>query len=351
MAFEEHNKADVCLVMGSSLRVTPAADAPAECAANGGKLVIVNLQKTPLDSSAALVIRAFCDDVSRGVADRLGVTIPKFALKRRVRVSLAAKPAAGAASARATSASSSTSGLPGAVLELCGLGLDDTPFALLADGSASVLSASGAVMASTLAVRLVAASTKAGAGGKTSASKRVPAALRIGLPTAAQPAGSVIEAVCTFVGHYREPPIRVVVPLDSLAGLATVPRILDLSLVPGTAAWEGDDLKTAPKRAEASVTGAAAASGSSASARTAKPGKPARLAATARIAKARTGPGPRRGGPVAAVPAAAQRPAAAGRGGRAAPGVAATALTHEAMLAAHRSVASLTADFKALEIN
>lgn len=40
--------ADVCLAMGSSLTVTPAADIPKTVGENG-KLIIVNLQKTPLD--------------------------------------------------------------------------------------------------------------------------------------------------------------------------------------------------------------------------------------------------------------------------------------------------------------
>jgi len=40
--------ADVCLAMGSSLTVTPAADIPKHVGKHG-KLIIVNLQKTPLD--------------------------------------------------------------------------------------------------------------------------------------------------------------------------------------------------------------------------------------------------------------------------------------------------------------
>jgi NAD-dependent SIR2 family protein deacetylase len=39
--FDESLKADLCLAMGSSLRVTPAADMPAQTAEKGGKLVIV----------------------------------------------------------------------------------------------------------------------------------------------------------------------------------------------------------------------------------------------------------------------------------------------------------------------
>lgn len=42
------------LVLGSSLTVTPAADVPREAKEAGARLVIVNLQKTPLDGLASL---------------------------------------------------------------------------------------------------------------------------------------------------------------------------------------------------------------------------------------------------------------------------------------------------------
>jgi NAD-dependent SIR2 family protein deacetylase len=48
--------------MGSSLTVTPAADIPKEVGKKN-KLIIVNLQKTPLDKYAYLRINAMCDDV------------------------------------------------------------------------------------------------------------------------------------------------------------------------------------------------------------------------------------------------------------------------------------------------
>lgn len=57
-AFNHASCSDLCLSMGSSLRVTPAADVPKTVFENGGKLVIVNLQKTPLDPYAALNIHA-----------------------------------------------------------------------------------------------------------------------------------------------------------------------------------------------------------------------------------------------------------------------------------------------------
>jgi len=51
-----------------------------------GKLVICNLQKTPLDNTAALKIYAKCDDVMRAVMQRLNMAIPPFILSRRVKV-------------------------------------------------------------------------------------------------------------------------------------------------------------------------------------------------------------------------------------------------------------------------
>ena len=47
--------------MGSSLTVTPAADIP-KIVGQIGKLIIVNLQKTPLDKYAYIRVNALCDD-------------------------------------------------------------------------------------------------------------------------------------------------------------------------------------------------------------------------------------------------------------------------------------------------
>lgn len=71
-AFKWAKKADLCVVLGSSLRVTPAADCPADTAARGGNLVIVNLQTTPLDDDAALIIHGKTDDVLERVMRILG---------------------------------------------------------------------------------------------------------------------------------------------------------------------------------------------------------------------------------------------------------------------------------------
>jgi NAD-dependent SIR2 family protein deacetylase len=85
--FENSEKADLCLAMGSSLTVTPAADMPRQTRRKGGRLVIVNLQRTPLDSMATLKINAFCDTVMQMLMEKLQLEIPPFKLIRRMQVS------------------------------------------------------------------------------------------------------------------------------------------------------------------------------------------------------------------------------------------------------------------------
>ncbi|MDR0442467.1 MAG: NAD-dependent deacetylase [Treponema sp.] len=53
-AVDESQKADVMLVLGTSLTVHPAASMPDYTLRNGGKIVIVNNMPTPLDRRAAL---------------------------------------------------------------------------------------------------------------------------------------------------------------------------------------------------------------------------------------------------------------------------------------------------------
>lgn len=83
-ATEESRKADLHIVLGSSLTVSPACTMPKETLRQGGKLVIVNLQSTPLSSKAALHIHAPTDLVMEMLMDRLGYTIPPFLLERRI---------------------------------------------------------------------------------------------------------------------------------------------------------------------------------------------------------------------------------------------------------------------------
>ena len=53
-AFRDLERAELLLVLGSSLTVQPAAGLPLATRAGGGKIVIVNAQPTPLDRYAAL---------------------------------------------------------------------------------------------------------------------------------------------------------------------------------------------------------------------------------------------------------------------------------------------------------
>jgi NAD-dependent SIR2 family protein deacetylase len=87
MGFDGAARADLCLALGSSLTVTPAASIPEQVARRGRRLVIVNLQPTPLDGIAAMRINGLMDDVMRRLAEKLEVDIPPFLLRRHLRAS------------------------------------------------------------------------------------------------------------------------------------------------------------------------------------------------------------------------------------------------------------------------
>ncbi|GAB4845947.1 ditrans,polycis-polyprenyl diphosphate synthase [Ancistrocladus abbreviatus] len=76
---EKHCRmADLVLCLGTSLQITPACNLPLKCLRGGGKLVIVNLQKTPKDKKASLVIHGLVDKVIMGVMGQLNLQIPPF---------------------------------------------------------------------------------------------------------------------------------------------------------------------------------------------------------------------------------------------------------------------------------
>ncbi|CAL5202342.1 unnamed protein product [Lathyrus oleraceus] len=76
---EKHCKqADIVLCLGTSLQITPACNLPLKALRGGGKVVIVNLQKTPKDKNASLVIHGFSDKVIAGVMEHLNLRIPPF---------------------------------------------------------------------------------------------------------------------------------------------------------------------------------------------------------------------------------------------------------------------------------
>jgi hypothetical protein len=82
-------KADLCIVLGSSLTVTPANGIPESVGERkGAELVICNLQTTPMDHLANLRIFAKADDLMEAVMRHLDLEIPSFRLERRVEIEL-----------------------------------------------------------------------------------------------------------------------------------------------------------------------------------------------------------------------------------------------------------------------
>ncbi|GMH35465.1 hypothetical protein BSKO_03333 [Bryopsis sp. KO-2023] len=76
---EEHaQKADLAVCLGTSLQIIPACDIPLETVNEGGRLAIVNLQKTPKDGDADLVIHSRVDEVMRSLMGRLKIKVPNF---------------------------------------------------------------------------------------------------------------------------------------------------------------------------------------------------------------------------------------------------------------------------------
>lgn len=76
---EKHCKrADLVLCLGTSLQITPACNLPLKCLKGGGEIVIVNLQKTPKDKKASLVIHGRVDKVIGGAMNLLNMCIPPF---------------------------------------------------------------------------------------------------------------------------------------------------------------------------------------------------------------------------------------------------------------------------------
>lgn len=89
LAWENAQMADLCLVLGSSCTVTPAADIPELVGRNkSAKLAICNLQQTPLDDVSDLRVFSTADDLMVRVMEKLGISIPRFVLRRRVVLSI-----------------------------------------------------------------------------------------------------------------------------------------------------------------------------------------------------------------------------------------------------------------------
>jgi NAD-dependent SIR2 family protein deacetylase len=73
LSFEQSQKSDLFVVVGSSLVVTPAADMPQEVLRSGAKLVIINQGKTPFDRYAHLRFSEKIGDVLPKAVKRLKI--------------------------------------------------------------------------------------------------------------------------------------------------------------------------------------------------------------------------------------------------------------------------------------
>jgi NAD-dependent deacetylase len=67
-AYRRAMAADLCIVIGSTLVVYPAAYVPIYAVQSGAKLVIINLSETPLDNKAEIVINARAGETMTEVA-------------------------------------------------------------------------------------------------------------------------------------------------------------------------------------------------------------------------------------------------------------------------------------------
>lgn len=71
-AMEEARRADLILVAGSSLEVTPAADIPFVAVESGATAIIVNLQPTDFDARAGVVIHGDVADILPRLVEAVG---------------------------------------------------------------------------------------------------------------------------------------------------------------------------------------------------------------------------------------------------------------------------------------
>ncbi|RWA12534.1 hypothetical protein EKO27_g2579 [Xylaria grammica] len=86
-AREHAAKADLCLVLGSSLTVSPSNEIPETVGRRrGAKLVICNLQSTPIDRLSDIRVFSKTDNLMSRVMAKLGLPISSFILRRRLTI-------------------------------------------------------------------------------------------------------------------------------------------------------------------------------------------------------------------------------------------------------------------------
>jgi len=73
-------KSDLVIVIGTSMRVSPACNIPSLSYLKGGKFVLINLQKCTPDKEKHVNLRVHskCDDFMALVAKELNLQVPEF---------------------------------------------------------------------------------------------------------------------------------------------------------------------------------------------------------------------------------------------------------------------------------
>jgi NAD-dependent deacetylase len=72
-AQQEARNADVILIVGSSLEVAPASDIPMQAQRRGAKIIVVNLDPTPIDQYAEFVFHADATQILPALERSLGI--------------------------------------------------------------------------------------------------------------------------------------------------------------------------------------------------------------------------------------------------------------------------------------
>ena len=92
-AFEKSGEGELYICMGSSMRVSPANQLPLVTFMNGGRIVLINLQKTGFEEfceARGMVIHEMCDKVMNMLMAKLEMPIPEFHRFYRVRLTMRA---------------------------------------------------------------------------------------------------------------------------------------------------------------------------------------------------------------------------------------------------------------------
>ncbi|ETO25817.1 silent information regulator family protein, partial [Reticulomyxa filosa] len=77
-SLKESQTADLVIVIGSSMRVSPACNMPSLSYNKHGVFVLINLQKTRFDEASHVRVFSKCDEFMKMVCDEMNIEIPEF---------------------------------------------------------------------------------------------------------------------------------------------------------------------------------------------------------------------------------------------------------------------------------